>query len=581
MQSSPISFCVKPLDPKVKNDLSTPLLNILGNQWTIGDACEGVQIFGGTGSGKTSGSGQSLAKCYLYNGFGGLVLTVKAGDREMWVDYCNKQGRSEDLIIINESNHYKFNFLHYLVSEGYKTVNISKIFLSALQKHNEGDYWQTAMEQLIKNTINLLMTATGTLSLQDMYEIVINAPQDSVQAEAMFAKINLRYKEYLESVLKVQTSTSISSSVKIPNYQEIFHDSSTCFENTILLAKIKIHELAKLDQIVLDEYKAIVTQLEESKKLHELKEFKERGKPTLLYKNKILEFEKMTLNYWQKEFPDMDSKPRSSIVSMFTGMADCLLREEMRDILSCDTSDPDYKPDYLPQDTFNGKIIIFDLSIKEFEETGKMAQLIFKSIFQKAVEKHRENVIDKSMMKPIFLWIDEAQFFLTKNDVLFQTTARSSKVCSVYLTQNYSNYLAFVGSNREKSTVDSFLAVLQTKFFHCQSDPYTNEDYVIKLIGKSYQNKQSSTSIIGSSNTEHTTSNTSKELEYKILPWQLDQLAKGGEFNGNKVQAYVYQSGRTWHETKDNYGLIEFNQVLESEGANGNENSNKSSGQNI
>lgn len=104
MHSYPISFCKRSLDVKVTNELSTPLLNILGNKWTIGDACEGVQIFGGTGSGKTSGSGQSLAKCYLYNGFGGLVLTVKAGDREMWEDYCQKQGRSEDLIIVNESN---------------------------------------------------------------------------------------------------------------------------------------------------------------------------------------------------------------------------------------------------------------------------------------------------------------------------------------------------------------------------------------------------------------------------------------------------------------------------------------------
>jgi hypothetical protein len=425
--------------------------------------------------------------------------------------------------------------------------------LSALQKHNEGDYWQTAMEQLIKNTINLLITATGTLSLQDMYEVVVNAPQNESQAEALFSRINARFKRFTSSEAGNKASL-------IPKYSDIFSDSNTCFEDIILLAKIKIEELSKIDQAVADKYQAKKSELENAKKTSELSEL---PKPILKSKNKVLEFEKLTLNYFQKEFPNMDAEPRSSIVSMFTGLADCLLREEMRDILSCDTSDPDYTPDYLPQDTFKGKIIIFDLSIKEFEETGKMAQLIFKTIFQKAVEKHRENVLDKSSMKPIFLWIDEAQFFLTKNDVLFQTTARSSKVCSVYLTQNYSNYLAFVGSNREKSTVDSFLAVLQTKFFHCQSDPVTNEDYVVKLIGKSYQTKQSSTAVVGSSNSEHTTSNQSVELEHKILPWQLDQLQKGGEANDKKVQAYVYQSGRTWKETMDNFGLVEFNQVVE------------------
>ncbi|MGY3213943.1 hypothetical protein ACVW2L_002996 [Mucilaginibacter sp. HD30] len=33
--------------------------------FTIGNACEGVQIFGGIGSGKTSGSGEALARAYL------------------------------------------------------------------------------------------------------------------------------------------------------------------------------------------------------------------------------------------------------------------------------------------------------------------------------------------------------------------------------------------------------------------------------------------------------------------------------------------------------------------------------------
>lgn len=558
MLAHPISFCKRSLDLTKTNQLSTPLLNILGNKWTIGDACEGVQIFGGTGSGKTSGSGQSLAKCYLYHGFGGLVLTVKAGDREMWVDYCQKQGRSEDLIIIDGLNHNKFNFLNYLVTEGYKTVNISKIFLSALQKHNQGDYWQTAMEQLLKNTINLLITATGTLSLQEMYEIVINAPQDASQAETVFSNLEQKFVNYFQKDTQDKTEDQI-----FPASINIFEDSNTCFENLILVAKLKIHQLKLQDQLVQTAYETERHKLECSGKDADKLKLKALRKPILQHKNKILEFEKLTLNYWLKEFPGMDSKPRSSIVSMFTGMADCLLREEMRDILSCDTSDPDYKPDFLPQDTFKGKIIIFDLSIKEFEETGRMAQLIFKSIFQKAVEKHRENVVDKSRMKPIFLWIDEAQFFLTKSDVLFQTTARSSKICSVYLTQNYSNYLAFVNSNREKATVDSMLAVLQTKFFHCQSDPYTNEDYVVKLIGKSYQRRESTTTTLGSTQTEHSSSNTSKELDYKILPWQLDQLAKGGQINNHKVQAYVYQSGRTWHETKDNYGLVEFNQILE------------------
>jgi len=62
-------------------DLDFPLLN-WGDKdgrmdWATSNAVEGVQIFDCIGSGKTSGSGRTLALKYLSVGFGGLVLTVK------------------------------------------------------------------------------------------------------------------------------------------------------------------------------------------------------------------------------------------------------------------------------------------------------------------------------------------------------------------------------------------------------------------------------------------------------------------------------------------------------------------------
>jgi hypothetical protein len=492
-------------------DLSEPLLEILGDNWTIGDACEGVQIFGGTGSGKTSGSGQTLAKTYIHNGFGGLVLTVKEGDSLMWKDYCKSLGKSKSLMIVNQSREFQFNFMDYLVKNGYSTVNMTHIFLSALQKHNAGDYWQVAMEQLIKNTINLLILGTGTVEIKDMYELINDAPSDKEERNLIFGK----------------------KGVLLPDNDQ---NQNIYFREVHVSAKNKI-----------DQYKKEL--------LADPKRFN--------LDDAIAEFENLTAKYWHTEFPKMDSDPRSSIISMFTSLADNLLRGEMRSILACDPKLSNYKP----EDTFEkGKIIVLDLNIKRFRETGKMAQLIFKTIFQMAVERNRENVENKDAMRPIFLWIDEAQFFLTKDDVLFQTTARSCKVCSVYLTQNYSNYLAFVGSNREKDTVNSMLAVLQTKFLHCQSDPFTNNDFVNLLIGKDYKDRESSSStiggVVGTSNNSNITKNSSKSLDHKILPWKFDQLAKGGKFNNYKVEAYVYQSGRTWTDSKNTFGLIEFDQEI-------------------
>jgi hypothetical protein len=61
------------------NSLDTPLLQLSAqDNFTLENACAGVHVFGGIGSGKTSGSGKMLAGAYLRGGFGGLVTAVKA-----------------------------------------------------------------------------------------------------------------------------------------------------------------------------------------------------------------------------------------------------------------------------------------------------------------------------------------------------------------------------------------------------------------------------------------------------------------------------------------------------------------------
>lgn len=543
MDASPI--IIQENKDRNKPALELPLLTILGNKWTIGDACEGVQIFGGTGSGKTSGSGQTLAKAYLQNNFGGLVLTVKAGDANMWKKYCKDNARAESLIVVDQSETMRFNFLNYLVNKQYSTVNITHVLMSALQKTtSESNYWENAKEQLIKNTISLLVLANGSLSIQEMYKLVLNAPKTPEESELVFdptlrtesAKEGLEYFKEIIAKIEAKIEANTSSELEVLNIEELLNDE----KEKPVIEKMEIEEgTVKIEK----------TAEEKKEEAIKLKLQKDRVRDNLL----IREYHNLTLDYWKREFPNLDPEPRSSIISMFTALADSLLRGELAGILSSEEPDSFY-----PEMIFEGSIIVMDLNLKTFKETGKMAQLIFKTIFQMAVERERDNKPNKDTMEPIFLWIDEAQFFLTKDDVMFQTTARSCKVCSVYLTQNYSNYLAFVGSGREKATVDAFLGVLQTKIFHCQSDPVTNNEFTSSLIGKNY--KQKHTKNVSDGFLKGSTSNWM--MDYKVLPWQFDQLKKGGESNNFKVEAYIYNSGKIWNETKDNYGLVEFDQMI-------------------
>ena len=59
-------------------DLDTKLLNLTRTDaYTLRDACQGVLVMGGIGSGKTSGSGKAFAGAFLRAGMGGVIMAAK------------------------------------------------------------------------------------------------------------------------------------------------------------------------------------------------------------------------------------------------------------------------------------------------------------------------------------------------------------------------------------------------------------------------------------------------------------------------------------------------------------------------
>ena len=86
-------------------------------------------------------------------------------------------------------------------------------------------------------------------------------------------------------------------------------------------------------------------------------------------------------------------------------------------------------------------------------------------------------------MRPVFLWADEAQNFVTEFDAEYQAVARSAGGCTVYLTQNRESYRRVLGNS---DAVDSLLGNLQAKFF-CQNSGETNE-WAAKLLGERWLN---------------------------------------------------------------------------------------------
>ena len=70
-------FGKKSRDPLDQILMDWPTIKGKNEPLTIADATRGIQIFGGTGSGKSSGSGNALAKAFLKHGLGGLNIMCK------------------------------------------------------------------------------------------------------------------------------------------------------------------------------------------------------------------------------------------------------------------------------------------------------------------------------------------------------------------------------------------------------------------------------------------------------------------------------------------------------------------------
>lgn len=471
--------------PTSSFDLDRVLYHFNGTEpFTIGNACEGVQIFGGIGSGKTSGSGAALAKSFLQAGFGGLVLCAKKDELKTWLDYAQQTGRTESVLVFDASGKYRFPFLQYEVERegegaGY-TGNLVRLFTTvheAMERSRGGGgdpYWVRAMQQLMRNAIDLCMIARKQVSVPLLYDVISSAPLNRGERDS---------KEW--------------------------QDKSVCWQLFM-----------EGNEKKLDEW--------------ELRDFRS------------------TVTYWMEEFVNLSDRTRSSIVSMFTSMADNFLRRPFRELFS--EPPEDWRKIAFPELTHNGAIIIMNLPVKEFGEAGRAAQVVYKYMWQQAAERRNT----KENPRPVFLWVDEAQNFATEYDMQFQATARSSRACTVYLTQNLPNYYAEMGGESSKYRVDSLVGNLQTKIWHANSDPETNK-HAAETIGQSWQVHRSSGFNVGGENVG-VSGSQQESFDYDVPPQTFTRLPKGGKPNNYQVGGILFQSGRIWQNGKT-YLFTIFNQT--------------------
>lgn len=455
------------------------LLNFTKNDpWTIRDAVRGVQIFGGIGSGKSSGSGKAIAKTYLKNGFGGLVLCAKPDEKENWVQLAKEANREKDLIIFEKGSSYQFNPLQYeLTREGEgagETLNLSNLFMAIYKMSNRlsgggssGEserFWDNALKRCLNRMIQLLRLASKELSVANMRRLISSVPMD-------YEVQKIHNKELSDQQILKWSET---------NY---------CLE------------------CILDAGENVQDDDEEEEN-HEYD---------------------MINDYFLREFPALGERTRPLIVESFLGIAEPFTTGILKTHFANQTN-------LYPEETHNGKIIILNFPVKEFLDAGIYSQGIYKLLWQQATERRD---INKNPL-PVFLWVDESQYFISDYDQIFQTTARSSRACTVFISQNISNYYSAIGGSDPRPKVDSLLGNLGTKIFHANNDAVTNQ-WAADTIGKAFLDVSGIT--IGQSQS----TSLNKQLNYLVEPREFTTYKSGGVLNDFHVEAVVTVAGKKFN----------------------------------
>ena len=241
---------------------------------------------------------------------------------------------------------------------------------------------------------------------------------------------------------------------------------------------------------------------------------------------------KQIVNYWLLDFAGLSDRTRSVVVSTFTSKITGLTRWPLFELL-CTGSVGESPFVDIVKATRERKVVIINLPVKRFTEVGRFAQVLIKTVWQRGIERFPDRE------HPVFLWADEAQFFATKEDMLFQTTARSSGCATVYLTQNICNYYAMMPGRDPKSAADALLGNLATKIFHANGDPTTNE-WAQKLFGNEIvwlQNKSMQLQGGGTLGSSQTTPAPVVQVS------DFATLRRGSNRHEGIVDAIVFRSG--------------------------------------
>jgi hypothetical protein len=235
-----------------------------------------------------------------------------------------------------------------------------------------------------------------------------------------------------------------------------------------------------------------------------------------------------------RRWPELDERPRSSLHATWSNMADPVLFEPYRSLLS------GAKCSMVPEEVIHDRAIhIINFPLLELGRPGRDISMLIRNCYQRAFLARKISECGN----PVLMYTDECQYFLGPKDNFFQQTCRSNRVINVMLTQNILNMAEQLGETQVGPKTKAILGNFGTKIFHQQNETETCI-YAADQIGKHYVfqenfNAGQAGAAFGGS----------RQLAYIVEPIEFTRLRKP-DGNNPFAEAIVYQSGKTFNATR-------------------------------
>lgn len=497
-------------------DLHTPLLDVGGEVWTLGAAFEGTVALGGTGAGKSSGSGRAIARALLKAGAGACILIAKPGDADTWRAYAREARREHDLVMVDESGRHRFNMLDYAS----RTIG--------------GPGFEQNLRYLVETMVEATRVASGGSS---------GGGEDA----SFFTEGALKWVAYAFPLLRLVEGTL--------RMGDLYR-----FISSVPNSLADVNPTTPEEQKLADEWlKGYCAQV-----LLKAGDIREQEGPNSYAARMIQDFGDLFID----EVAKLSSRTRSSISATLTNMIYPFLSGKMADLFSTDST-------FSLADARAGKIIVLDLPVLKYGATGAVAQSLIKYLFGITMQMEK---IDERTARPVMLFMDECQFFLSKSDAELLSTARSSKTAVVMMTQDLPSFEAAL-SKENKAAAEAIFGKFGTRIFHANTSIESNKA-ASEIIGKVEKFHVTETQVRGTvsggganlndvthANSGNSGANSSRSrsqsgyMDYEIPPdYFASELRTGGPKNRFKVDAIIVTNGRTWKRTKRHWVQAEFPQ---------------------